>query len=119
MKKILNYSWTGNVRELKNVIKRAVLLEDDKLINAVTIEFEETHKPQKFSEDIIATSIEKICKNDYSLKDVITSLNNNIEREIIKNILIKVNYNKSKAAKILNIERKTLYSKIELLDIDI
>ena len=89
------------------------------MIKADTIEFEETHEHRKYYEDIIADFTEKICKNEYSLKDIISSLNNNIEREIIQNILIKVNYNKSKAAKILNIERKTLYSKIKLLHIDI
>jgi two-component system response regulator HydG len=119
MKELLNYSWAGNVRELKNVIKRAVLLEDKKQISAETLEFENIHVQNKSHKESVENYSEMIFRKDYSLKDVIAALNNDVEREIIVKVLKKVNYNKSKAAKILNIERKTLYSKIELLDIDI
>ena len=43
---------------------------------------------------------------------------NRFEKEIIIKVLREVNYNKSKAAKILNIDRKTLYNKMKVLEID-
>ena len=118
MKELLNYSWAGNVRELKNVIKRAVLLEDKKQISAETLEFENIHVQNKSHKESVENYSEMIFRKDYSLKDVIAALNNDVEREIIVKVLKKVNYNKSKAAEVLDIERKTLYSKMKALGIE-
>jgi len=118
IKKMLEYSWPGNIRELRNVIKKAVLLEDKEKINHENLEFEGTVKNKKSSKDSVEEYTHKILELGFSLKDIMFELNNNIEKEIIISILKEVHYNKSKAAKILDIERKTLYSKISLFGIE-
>lgn len=103
------YEWPGNLREMKNVIKRAVLLTNEGLIkvSALPSEMLETVKnpPQKTSSD--AAPI-------YDLK----ALQETQEKEMIIKTLHEVRFNKSKAARILNIDRKTLYLKIEKYGIE-
>ena len=103
------YEWPGNLREMKNVIKRAVLLTSDGLIkvNALPAEMLETvrNPPQKSSTE--APPI-------YDLK----ALQETQEKEMIIKTLHEVRFNKSKAARILNIDRKTLYLKIEKYGIE-
>lgn len=118
MKKLLNYSWPGNVRELRNLIKKAVLLEDKKQITSEVLEFEEKEQKNNSKKSSINDHVNKILEQEYTLKDIMFGLNIDIEREIIKKVLEKINYNKSKAAKILNIERKTLYEKLKKLGIE-
>ena len=114
IKKLLNYSWPGNVRELKNVIKRAVLFEDGELITPETLEFEDNINRNIYPKDSIEDYTNKLLEKGYSLSE----LYYDIEKEIIKNILEQVHYNKSKAAKILGIDRNTLYSKMKNMGIE-
>ena len=103
------YDWPGNLREMKNVIKRAVLLTNEGLIkvNALPSEMLETVKnpPQKNSNESAPI---------YDLK----ALQETQEKEMIIKTLHEVRFNKSKAARILNIDRKTLYLKIEKYGIE-
>lgn len=92
-----NYNWPGNLRELKNVIKRAVLLSPDPyipidVIPREVLSFSETKIPLDFSKETN-------------------------EKQLILGALESANYNKSRAAKLLNITRKTLYNKIEQYDL--
>jgi two-component system, NtrC family, response regulator HydG len=101
---ILNrYDWPGNLRELKNVIKRMVLLSPGDTASADTLPDEmlfsvDNHQPEA----------------DVDLK----SQNEINEKKLIQKTLVDVKYNKSQAARILNIDRKTLYSKIERYGLD-
>ncbi|EDM37003.1 rteB, two-component system response regulator [Pedobacter sp. BAL39] len=100
---LLQYDWPGNLRELKNVIKRMVLLtpgetaEVDSLPEEMIISINQAPKP-------IGTDLKAINETN--------------ERMLIIETLVKVKYNKSKAAKLLNIDRKTLYSKMERYEIE-
>jgi len=99
------YDWPGNLRELRNVIKRMVLLSRTDIadVDALPEEmlFSVTYHPQP-------VPLQQ-APEDSNLK-VINEMN---ERAMIEKILQQVKYNKSKAAKLLNIDRKTLYSKID------
>jgi len=100
---LLQYDWPGNLRELKNVIKRMVLLTPGDTAELASL-------PEEM---IIAVS--QPAKTTGSDLKAINEVN---ERALIIETLVKVKYNKSKAAKLLNIDRKTLYSKLERYEIE-
>jgi len=107
----LQYSWPGNIREMKNVIKRAALLSDDSLIHAKNLPLEISN-PSKF----ISHSFNEPHRNGSREMMATVSLKNaaqEAEYEAILKVLKQVNFNKSKAAKLLNIDRKTLYNKMK------
>ncbi len=119
-----NYIWHGNLRELKNVIKRATLLSDGDVVEAKTLPFEISNynklqfdsspEPAASSSGIHPVSLvmpetTRFANSDLTLKEASIDA----EYEMILQALKKVNFNKSKAAKLLNIDRKTLYNKMK------
>lgn len=100
------YDWPGNLREMKNVVKRAVLLTEGDTVRLETI-------PAEMGESVRQHAIQKRGPV-YDLK----ALQEVQEREMIIKTLQEVRYNKSKAARILNIDRKTLYLKMEKYGIE-
>jgi len=114
------YHWPGNIRELKNIIKRAALLTNEELILPESIPAEILHSDQIYStSEELETEREPglrmgnpdsapIKLNNVNLKEAALEA----EFETIMNVLRKVQFNKSKAARLLNIDRKTLYNKM-------
>ncbi|WP_281323123.1 sigma-54-dependent transcriptional regulator [Flavobacterium aestivum] len=92
-----NYRWPGNLRELQNVIKRATLLSQGDFIEKNTLPIE-------------VFQAENRTANDFSLFEN--------EKEAILNALEQAKNNKSEAAKLLKINRKTLYNKLKQYDIN-
>lgn len=107
--KLENYQWYGNLRELQNVIKRAVLLSQDNLISLACLPSEIIHPSLNMNESA-TTSVDNNNLKNASI---------NAERVAIIDVLKKVNYNKTKAAQTLNIDRKTLYNKLKAYEIDL
>lgn len=104
---LTNYYWHGNLRELNNVIRRAVLLSKDDIV-----------QPDSLPPEIIETAnsnigMEVLHENVGLLKSIAWTA----ERQAIVDALERVNHNKSKAADLLNIDRKTLYNKLKLYNI--
>lgn len=89
-----NYSWPGNLRQMRNVVKRATLLASGDLIGIKDLGDELLNAPHEESPLTL-----------HSEKD---------EMQRILNALMQTNNNKSKAAIILGIDRKTLYNKMKL-----
>ncbi|NNC82946.1 MAG: sigma-54-dependent Fis family transcriptional regulator [Flavobacteriales bacterium] len=100
---ILNYSWPGNLRELRNVMKRAVLLSSGDTLKEKALPTEITMPEHFFFER------ERNNGTDGDLR----SASLHAEYEAILDALRKTGNNKTKAAELLNIDRKTLYNKIK------
>ncbi len=92
-----NYSWPGNLRELKNTVKRSVLLTQDPII------------PLKVLPHEIASA--------NKMDDSYSFFKNKNEESLLLDALEKAHGNKSKAARLLSIDRKTLYNKLKQYNI--
>ncbi len=103
---LLNHPWHGNLRELKNVMKRSVLLTKSDLINTDCL-------PKEFLNFRRNEEVLTLQEPAHDLK----SVSEQAEREIIIRALEQTNHNKSKTANLLNIDRKTLYNKIKSYNI--
>ncbi|MEK6153228.1 sigma-54 dependent transcriptional regulator [Flavobacteriaceae bacterium 3-367] len=93
------YSWPGNLRELQNVIKRAVLLTTTDYVERAALAKELV---QGSGKDVL---VENFSKEHYEKDQIIKALK-------------RANFNKSKAAKLLQVTRKTLYNKINHYNLD-
>ena len=110
MGKMKDYYWHGNLRELNNVVKRAVLLTQGDTVRLDALP-EEIKAPDYFGE----ASAEPLPSGPANLKAV----SKTAERDAIVSVLEKTGYNKTKAASVLNIDRKTLYNKMKSYNIDL
>jgi two-component system response regulator HydG len=100
------YGWPGNLRELRNVIRRAVLFTTGNTVDMAAI-------PPEMKE----VTIPKIQREEFpDIKDL-KSIQETTERQLIAKTLIDTGYNKAKTARLLNIDRKTLYLKMEKYNI--
>lgn len=93
-----SYSWPGNLRQMKNVIKYATLLATGRYITCRELPEELTEAPEKDARIL--------------LKDEAH------ESELIKRALQESGNNKTRAAQLLGIDRKTLYNKLKLYNLD-
>lgn len=99
--KLMSFPWKGNVRELENVVERAIVLADGDYITDVDVTAEESEPVRATAEDLFNAGL--------SLKD--------IEREYIKYVLNRTGHRKEAAVRILGIDRKTLYRKEKIYGI--
>jgi len=95
MECFMAYNWPGTVRELRNVIERAIILTKNELLTAHSLPQEIIAKCSEYKE---------LAKPSMSLEDN--------EKELIQKVLNLVGNNRNEAARILHIGRKTLYRKI-------
>ncbi len=96
-----NYNWPGNLRELQNCVKRATLLSREDYIES----------------DVLPAEFFQVQKTNQQSSNETFSLSEN-EKETIIHALSRTQNNKSEAAKLLKITRKTLYNKLKQYNID-
>jgi two-component system response regulator PilR (NtrC family) len=110
MEALQSHQYTGNVRELINILQRAVTMSDGKIINPedLMMEHVEVHdqepgeaaSPQKAEDESLDTYIE------------------NIEKKMLEDALKKARYNKTRAAEMLGISFRSFRYKLKKFDID-
>ncbi|HAQ40554.1 MAG TPA: hypothetical protein DCM73_06770, partial [Clostridiales bacterium] len=100
---LLEHEWKGNVRELRNVIERAVLIAHDE---------EEFLMAEHFPKEVTGLNYE-----DYPEERIEKTLSD-YEKMIIISMLNRFNGNKTKTANVLGIKRQTLYNKIKEYNIE-
>jgi DNA-binding NtrC family response regulator len=102
-KLMIKYAWPGNIRELKNVIERAMILTDQEYITSKQLPFElrqaEQHDRGKMNPGLFEITDEMSLEH--------------MEKNHISEVLKKLEWNKSKTAKALGISRATLRAKIK------
>jgi len=101
-KLLIQYHWPGNVRELRNVIERAMILTDQDFITHKQLPFE-LKQTGGFDQAMSAPEVSEI--NDEMSLD-------NVEKIHLSKVLKSLEWNKSKASKVLGISRATLRAKI-------
>ena len=97
---LMNYHWPGNLRQMRNIVKRATLLAKSSFITLLELGTELLETPASSNTSIALR-------------------NEETEKEHILEALRQTGNNKSKAAQLLNIDRKTLYNKLKLYNIDL
>ena len=111
--RLLTHQWMGNLRELNNVIKRAVLLSTTDTVGM----------EQMPIEIIGGAPIRPRVKQDSGpsapVSDDLRSVSHEAEKQAILSALERNSFNKSKTAEVLNIDRKTLYNKLKMFGIEI
>ncbi len=99
MDKLMSYHWPGNVRELENVIERSLVMCSGTRLDADDIRLESAPRPRPPSGDP-AFLPEGMTLDQY-------------EQELIREALRRADGNKSQAARLLGLTRRTLYSRME------
>jgi two-component system response regulator AtoC len=92
---LLSYGWPGNIRELENVIERAMILEDTATIRKLSLPITQSGTPRAFHELSIKKAQEEL------------------EKELISRALERTGNNRTKAAQILEISHRALLYKIK------
>ena len=102
------YDWPGNFRELNNAIKRAAIFTDNQPISSDRLPKEILNRYAQLEQRKAQKETSGSSENN-DLKNIAMEA----EQNKIISVMVDVNYNKSQAAKILNIDRKTLYNKMK------
>jgi|YelNatPaOPRAMG01_1025707.scaffolds.fasta_scaffold02547_16 two-component system response regulator AtoC len=112
MESLINYSWPGNVRELENAIAHAIVVSHGQIIL-------KEHLPQNITGNKTKEDTSKIINVEDEGVVPLNDLIAKVEKDMIIKALKSTNGNKSKAARLLGISRKSLFNKIRDYNINI
>ncbi|MHC4586952.1 MAG: AAA-type ATPase lid domain-containing protein, partial [Planctomycetota bacterium] len=102
MRVFMSYEWKGNIREMQNVIERAVIFAEEDIIKAADI-------------GVIGSKAIALSEESENLQNVVKAY----EKEHIRRVLAKYDWDKVEAATALNVGLSSLYRKIDELEINV
>ena len=125
--RLIAYHWPGNVRELQNVIQRIIVLgENEQTLNEMIPIEKNSHRfldnrktnpaPNSF-EYFFGYDLGQLDISELHFKDIQKKVSDQIERKIISLVLEKTGWNRVKTAKLLNISYRTVFNKMDELNI--
>ncbi len=115
MNKLLKYTWPGNVRELENTIQRAIVVSNKDLLSIDNLPTKIMESESGDSSNQIGDLFSDIKSKNKSLKDIIAE----IEKDLIVKALENTEWNRSRAAKLLKMHRRLLYTKMKEYNIQL
>lgn len=110
LEKLANYSWPGNIRELENTIRRAIVLAKGKVLTAEDCVLQNPAEPAGDFEQVVSKQIDKLIKEEESRP--YRHLLSEVEQILIKKALDLCDGNQVQAANLLGINRMTLRKKL-------
>ncbi len=117
MSQLLSFDWPGNVRQLENMMKQVVVREDESIIADLLVAAGNHILPTDNAETVSTFSIPQVTENSkpdsYSLKAIIGEKIAVEEKKLISEVLHKTNWNRRKAAELLEISYRSLLYKIK------
>lgn len=105
---LLAYKWPGNVRELRSTIRRAVLLADE----LITEEHLDITRKMPALGSTFTAKVQGVCWRGLALKEIVRRCTTAVEREVLIEVLRETSGNKAKAARLLQVDYKTIHSKV-------
>jgi two-component system response regulator AtoC len=122
--KLVEYDFPGNVRQLENLVKQLIVREDESIVDDLLLRGARLQPARSFStaaqlrssrEDAgdAPDTVQETGKPDYSLKKRVSRTVADEEKRLISEVLNKVNWNRRKAAEILEISYRSLLYKIK------
>lgn len=109
---LLSYNWPGNVRQLRAIIRRAVLLADD-IVTEKHLDIKRAPVPGL----AFSPKVEGTPWRELSLKEIVHRSVASVEREVLAQALKYTGGNKAKAARLLQIDYKTMHHKLKQFSI--
>jgi DNA-binding NtrC family response regulator len=108
--RLFHYSWPGNVRQLRSIIRRATLLAED-IIDEIHLDLKKVPVPGL----AFTPKVEGTLWKGLSLKEITEESVMAVEREVLAQVMNQVAGNKAKAARLLKIDYKTIHLKLKKL----
>jgi DNA-binding NtrC family response regulator len=109
---LFSYNWPGNVRQLRSTIRRATLMADE-IITEKDLDLKRVPVPGL----AFTPKVQGEPWKDLSLKEIVDQSTTAVEREVLTQVLKYTGGNKAKAARLLQIDYKTIHTKLRKLGI--